>query len=685
MTNLAFIGYSLGGAGYLALTLLLLTAWRGRFQGALLIIVSALSAVWGIITALENVVESIPEWLLFVLEVLRYGGWLAFIVGLLSLHREIKLQRIAVGTVWLVCLLLCAYGIIVAIFIEPGYFIWGANKNLVLAILVLTLAGLVMIEQLYRNRTSEASSAIGYICVALGIIFVFDIYTFSNATLFSQIDESIWGVRGMINAAVIPLVALSARHNPDLSLRVFVSRQIIFYTTSLVGAGAYLLAVSIAGYYLKIYGGEWGTIIQVMFLSGAVLVLAIVLSSPTSRARIKLFLGKHFYSNKYEYREQWMRLTNVLIEQNESYNFNKRVVFAMIDVLDAKGGMLWQRQESTGYIAIAELNMEHVGITIPEDDELIFFLETRKWIIDVDELAKEPEKYGNLKLPVCLTNINDIWLVLPLLHHTQLTGFMVIGHSDVTKSLNWEDHDLLKTVAHQIASYLALIATKEELDRAHQFDAFNRLSAFVVHDLKNLVAQLGLVVKNAAKHKNNPAFMDDAINTVENAVAKMDRLLGQLRKARFERQQENNIVLNEEIASTLKNLHDLKPVPEFTNCSDELSIFADRDRMCSVIEHLVRNAQEATPDDGYVRVELNKEASNAVITISDSGSGMDKHFIQTRLFKPFQTTKGNAGMGIGVYEARQFVQKLGGSIQVASELDKGTTFRIQLPVKTVNN
>lgn len=680
MIDIGVISYSLSGAGYLVLTLLLLTSWRGRFQGGLLIVVAGLSSVWGVVAAFDHFSGAVPEWILFVIETARYGGWLAFISGLLTMQKEPSLQRLTVWIIWLACFVLSSVGIYIALYLETGFFVWGNNRYLVFAMLFMNLIGLVMIEQLYRNRAPEASLALGYICVALGVIFVYDIYTYSNASLFVQLDETIWNVRGAINASVIPLIALSARHNPDLTLKVFVSRQIVFYTTSLVGAGLYLLAVAMAGYYLKLYGGEWGAVFQVVFLSGAILMLAMVLSSPASRARIKLFLNKHFYSNKYEYREQWMRLTKVLTEENGTLDFNKRIVFALSDILDARGGMLWIEQESSEYACVARINMEDVSTLIPAKNDFISFLEEKNWIIDIDGLHAKPEEYDCLTLPDCISGIDDAWLVLPLIHRSKLIGFMVIGHSSVTRTLNWEDHDLLKTVALQAASYLALIAAREELDRAHQFDAFNRLSAFVVHDLKNLVAQLALVVKNAVKHKNNPAFMDDTITTVENAVAKMDRLLSQLRKARFERHQENNVILNIATADSLGKMADMKPIPEFSDCSEDLKIFADKDRLCSVIEHLVRNAQEATADDGYVRVYLSLENGCAVIVIQDNGSGMDEEFIRTRLFQPFFTTKGNAGMGIGVYEARQFVQQIGGAIKVSSELDKGTTFRIQLPV-----
>jgi signal transduction histidine kinase len=69
------------------------------------------------------------------------------------------------------------------------------------------------------------------------------------------------------------------------------------------------------------------------------------------------------------------------------------------------------------------------------------------------------------------------------------------------------------------------------------------------------------------------------------------------------------------------------------------------------------------------------------IQIEDNGIGMDADFIRNRLFQPFETTKGNAGMGVGVYESREFIRSLGGEIEVSSEVNKGTIFTVRIPVR----
>ena len=122
------------------------------------------------------------------------------------------------------------------------------------------------------------------------------------------------------------------------------------------------------------------------------------------------------------------------------------------------------------------------------------------------------------------------------------------------------------------------------------------------------------------------------------------------------------------------------PQPLLEACAQELRISADRDRLSAVIEHLVQNAQEATPPDGGVRVRMRGDGDWALVEIEDDGCGMDAGFIAERLFKPFDTTKGNAGMGVGVYESREFVHALGGEITVESAPRHGTLFRVKLPV-----
>ena len=110
-----------------------------------------------------------------------------------------------------------------------------------------------------------------------------------------------------------------------------------------------------------------------------------------------------------------------------------------------------------------------------------------------------------------------------------MIGFVVLARSPAQHHFNWEDSDLVKTAGRQVAVHLAQLDASQALAEAKQFEACNRLSSYVMHDLKNLIAQLSLVVTNAARHSGNPRFMEDAITTVDNSVHKMNKLLSHLR------------------------------------------------------------------------------------------------------------------------------------------------------------
>jgi len=245
-------------------------------------------------------------------------------------------------------------------------------------------------------------------------------------------------------------------------------------------------------------------------------------------------------------------------------------------------------------------------------------------------------------------------------------------------ALNWEDLDLLKTVGRQVANYLLRHEQTERLAEARQFDAFNKLAAYVMHDLKNLIAQQSLVVKNAEKHKDNPAFVDDAIQTITNSVARMNTLLRKLQ--RNEPESVRVLNLQEVMLEAVKRCQKSLPLPTLRNDLHSLRIKADWDALVMVFVHIIHNAQDATPNTGFIDIDVSLDNSMVNITIEDNGDGMDELFVRDRLFKPFDTTKTGKGMGIGVYQVRDNVQNLGGNLTVESTPSEGTTFTITLPV-----
>ncbi len=682
---IGIIGYSFAATLFLLLSLLLLTTWRGRVEGTYLLTAAVISGCWaltGVALELKYTVATVGLYQVF--EIGKNLAWFAFLNKLLKSLREAGgedegLLIYAPATIGLVALMLLSLELLALTL--PGFSTWNGVASLQLVgHLCLAVAGLILVEQLFRNTRPEKRWAVKYLYFGIGLLFLYDFFLYADGLLYKGIDRDFWAARGFISAFAAPMVAIAAARNPSWSVRVFVSRRVIFHATVLSGTAAYLLLMSAVGYYIKFYGGTWGKALQVIFLFLALAVLIALLASVHLRSRLRVFLSKHFFNYKYDYRDEWLRFIHTLSEGELDDQIRERVVKAIADIVDSGGGGLWLCDESVVFRQVAQWQSESGKATLSSDSSLIRFLKEKDWIIDLNEYVSSPGLYDNLSIPEELLAYKDRWLLVPISFHSELLGFILLIKPRSPRTINWEDRDLLKTAAQQAGSYLSLMRTTRALLEANQFEAFNRLSAFVVHDLKNLIAQLELVVKNAERHKHNPEFMDDAVKTIGNAVSKMSKLLTQLRKGRFEHGDSKQFYVEEAVAQAVNELYHEPPKPNLSIASNFLKLIADKDRFTSIIVHLIKNAQEATPKDGRIDVRVYEREGSAVIEIEDNGVGMDEEFINTRLFRPFETTKGNAGMGIGVYETREYIRSLKGNLSVESEPGVGSKFIITVPL-----
>ena len=281
-------------------------------------------------------------------------------------------------------------------------------------------------------------------------------------------------------------------------------------------------------------------------------------------------------------------------------------------------------------------------------------------------------------MPVWLQEIEQAWLIVPLNVGDDLIGFVVLARARTRLEVNWEVNDLLKTAGRQAASFLAQMQATEALLEVRKFDAFNRMSAFVVHDLKNIVTQLSLMMKNAQRHSQNPEFQKDMLLTVENSLDRMRQLMLQLREGATPPGTAVGVNLCE-IVSRIEATAAGRGRTLEVDIVHKIGTRGHEERLERVIGHVVQNAFDATAASGRVRLSLGRQGGQARIEVADTGQGMSREFIRDRLFKPFQTTK-QAGMGIGAYESFQYVQELGGKIEVDSELSKGTKVTILLPL-----
>jgi putative PEP-CTERM system histidine kinase len=687
MINTALISFSTGALLFFVLSLVLLTGQQGRSRKNALKFASIASTVWLGMSALSVYYD--VAFFSYLLEPLRSFAWLLFLgYVMLSAVSDTRLatrrfRQVASVVASFTALLIMM--VVYRIFAGPYATNFLGVDLLYAGFLLMAIAGLVMVEQIMRNAHVESRRAVKYLCIGLGVIFAYDFYLYANALLFQNLDAYLWEARGFVNAMAVPVLAVAVARDPRLSLDIFVSRRMVFHTTALLATGLYLLAIGLGGYYIRSYGGEWSNVVQVIFLFGAALVLLVLLFSGRVRANLRVLINKHFFHYKYDYRDEWLRFIHTLSSGQPDERLRERAIYSLAEIIDSPGGALWMRQMTDQYVPVASWQMDvPERAVVRKNHPMIEFMATREWLIDLAEFARDPELYNNIAIPEWLERLPHAWLVVPLIVHVHLIGFIVLAQSPAQLHFNWEDSDLIKTAGRQAAVHLAQLEASRALAEAKQFEVCNRLSAYVMHDLKNLIAQLSLVVTNAAKHKNNPLFMEDAINTVDNSVQKMTRLLANLRSDAMQVQQAENFEISAALAEVVKMMSSSRPVPSLDLQAEGMRLQADRDRFASIVGHLIRNAQDATPDDGRIIVRLFRRADSAIVEVQDTGMGMDKEFIRDRLFRPFESTKGKAGMGIGVYESRDYIHKLGGDIEVISRVGEGTTFRVRLPVSDIS-
>ena len=270
-----------------------------------------------------------------------------------------------------------------------------------------------------------------------------------------------------------------------------------------------------------------------------------------------------------------------------------------------------------------------------------------------------------------MKELKGAWLFVPLISKGRLVGLIMLVEAPGRLDLNYEDRDLLKTVGNHIAVHLAQEQSDTLLAHAQQFEAYNRLTAFLMHDLKNLIAQQSLIVENAERHKRNPEFIDDALDTISSGVKRMRRVIDHLRQTSVAQAVER-VEVGKLVLQAVSDCQDRLPAPRGVIVDHQIWVQGDRDRLLTALIHAIRNAQDATPTEGTIDVLLEEAEGSMTIKVIDTGAGMDDAFVRERLFKPFDSTKGTQGVGIGAYQIKETVQSAGGRLRVRSKPGSGT-------------
>ncbi len=554
---------------------------------------------------------------------------------------------------------------------------------------------LMNLERTFRAAVGTMRWRIKFMILGLGLLFAVHAYTASQNLLFHRVDSVLKTIdlTALIGACV--LISRTLFRVGHFEVSVYPSYSILQKSITVMLAGVYFVAI---GFYAKLdqaaAGGDLSRTVETvafqltapLILLGMVVVTLVALSDRV-RLYLRRIMSRYFQRPLHDYRTVWRTFTEGTashVEQSALCNAVVKLVSDIFQVLSVNIWLLDEQNQSFALTASTSLSLSRSESLIPRGPdaaEVINALRLHHEPIDIDQSREhwavalrrchpgEFRKGGNR---VCV----------PIIARGELLGFISIGDRVGGIAFSLQDFDLLKCVTDQVGANLLNIQLTQRLVSAREMEAFQTMSTFFVHDLKNTASTLSLMLQNLPVHFDNPAFREDALRAVGKTVNHINGLISKLSMLR----QTLSIKLvsadlNQLVTESLKCLDGTANLRLTLNLAPLPPFLFDPEQIQKVIVNLAMNAREAMGQGGELTVETTRQNSWVVISMKDSGCGMSTEFITKSLFRPFQTTK-KQGIGIGMFQCKMIIEAHRGRIEIESAPNQGATFRVLLPIQT---
>lgn len=542
---------------------------------------------------------------------------------------------------------------------------------------------LMNLERTLRASVGHMRWQVKYMALGIGSIFGIRIYTSSQTILFYSLNTFLLVINNGVLIIASALIFRSLLRARSLNLDFYLSHSFLYNSLTVLIVGIYLLAVGVLAELISYLGVDvFYTKAFVVFL--ALLGLSIILLSDRLRHKIRRFVAVHTKRPQYDYRKEWMKFTEKTSTITDVKDLCMTVSRMVSDVLEVLSVTVWLHDEPHSRLRLAGSTVFSEtggGHRISEEAEKKLLQEMRNQEFPVDLDDPEISWAHDLKrlMPDALPEARIRYCV-PLSAGGNLLGVMTLGEKVEYKPFSFEEIDLLKTIANQTAGSFLNLKLSEDLRKAKEMEAYQTMSAFIMHDLKNLSSTLSLTVQNLPIQFANPDFRDDALRVMHQGVSKINSMCSHLsmlsQKIELKKVETD---LNKLIYASFSCLNgsckvsliqDLQPVPP---------LVIDPDQVQKVLTNLLLNANESIGDRGEIRLATEQKEGWIMVSVSDNGCGISKEFMERSLFRPFKTTK-KQGMGIGLFQSKMIVEAHQGRIEVESDPGKGSTFKVFLPL-----
>ena len=544
---------------------------------------------------------------------------------------------------------------------------------------------LLNLERTFRAAVGTMRWRIKYMVIGLGVLFVVRAYTSSQALLFHGTDIS-WQTADDAALGLSCLILLRSLFRAgNFEVTVYPSQAVITHSLTILVAGLYLFAVGILAKVVTWLGGDSSFALKAFVVLVCLILLATVLLSDRVRLYTRQLVSRHFQRPVHDYRAVWEKVTQATAHCVDQSGLCSAVSKLSSEIFEALSVSIWlvDSRRANLVLEASTFLLEGGAATLRlepgEAKELMTYLGAHPDPADIEKSTEawaaalrriHPDQFHKGGNRVCV----------PINASGELLGILAMGDRVGGVPFGLQDMDLLKSLSGHVAGSLLNIKLSQELAQAKQLEAFQAMSAFFVHDLKNTASTLSLMLKNLPVHYNDPAFREDALRGISRTVEHVNDIISRLNALR----QELAIVpvecdLNELVLEALKEQEGAAGVEFVKVLGSVPRVRVDPVQFKKVLTNLMLNSLEAMPSGGQVRIETHVDNGWAVLAVSDSGCGMSQEFMRHNLFRPFQTTK-KRGIGIGMFHCKMIVEAHKGRIEVDSEEGRGTSFRVLLPM-----
>ncbi len=610
-------------------------------------------------------------------EAARNLAWLWFMAAVAG-GREAEGRIGPIGWIYIgLCTIEAALAVMIAM--ADVTLLAGQVLHTLYTLQMLFAAGaLVLLHNLAESGRPDERRGLGLPLGALTGLWAYDLNLYAIGYLSGQPAALLEMLRPLAALAILVALVIAVVRPNNQAIRL--SRPVAFRSLALAAVAGWLSLLALFAGVINSAGGDFSSRAQVGVLAATITGMALMFLSPRLRALLRVWTVKHFFEHRYDYRAEWLRFTATLHRPEDGgLSLQARVVKALADMVESGGGLLIGRDRA-GQLALAAEWPQRV-LTLPAAHDWATFgawLASSGRIVQFDEVRTRTSPDGEAAaVPVWIVADDSYWIAVPLDHQGELEGFVLLARPLINRALDWEDFDLLKVAGRQAASHLAEARRSEALAESGRFEEFHRRFAFMMHDVKNLASQMGVLARNAERHGDNPEFRIDMVETLKLSAERLTQLmqrLSQQEKVRVDKVEAVDLAaVARRVANAKRSLHPVDVIDAGAGRAR-----GDSETVEQLLIHLVQNAIDATADDAPVRLRLGGDGERATIAIEDEGAGMSPDFIRNQLFRPFNSTK-EGGFGIGAYQARKLAEAMGGTLTVSSREGAGSSFLLSLP------